>query len=157
MIRRVPAGPFFCRNLSKMKEKNLRYDKLIPSSIEICICKIGHRNNINSNEHDQMQYSIYKYSILKHGLGPEYYAYTQTGIRTSIHFRTFLFMHMFTKMSSIANIIIYFNFSYDNNYSKLCQSYIQYNIQIHNTHIIQHIADGGSAHQFSGCFYLCCV
>lgn len=127
MIRRVPAGPFFCRNLSKMKKKKteFRYDKLIPSSREICICKIGHRNNINSDEHDQMQYSHTLRTALKKMVGSWILCiHRHTHVYTIQSKSIFIYAHVHQNVIHCEYNNI-FQFLYDNNYSKLCHSYTQ--------------------------------
>lgn len=90
-----------------IKNKKICYDKLIPSHREMCM------QNWPQKQYQQRwtRSNAVRMILKKKWLGLEYYAYTQALAPVLYrHFRAFLFMHMFTKMSSIANIIIYFNF-----------------------------------------------
>lgn len=55
---------FFLPQFIKNEEKKLAMTNSFHHTKKYCICKIGHRNNINSDEHDQMQYTA-TYSIKK--------------------------------------------------------------------------------------------
>lgn len=97
-----------CQKYQNERKKQLLWQTHSVISYGEMLCKIRHRNNTAAATNTiAMRYTYYKrYNFYVYiWMSLEYYAHSRTHVCS-----IFIYMHMFTNMSSISNKIIYFNF-----------------------------------------------